>query len=197
MKIKYNGKEVSATVSGCLYKLDTAPADLAQSSSITITDDSGSEKAYPSIEVLFCGKSSDGNFYFGFREVTDEEVQTRKDERMADTMDLIKPMLPKWESGKSYAVGDYVSSGDCVYRVIQAHTSQADWAPNKAPAMFSRIYGVDPETGETTDEAPEWVQPDSTTPYAKGDKVTHNGKTWESTVDSNVWEPGVYGWTET
>jgi C-terminal processing protease CtpA/Prc len=29
-----------------------------------------------------------------------------------------------------------------------------------------------------------------------GDKVTHNGKVWESIVDNNSWEPGVYGWTE-
>ena len=33
-----------------------------------------------------------------------------------------------------------------------------------------------------------------TNPYKKGDKVTHNGSTWVSTVDNNVWEPGVYGW---
>ena len=39
-------------------------------------------------------------------------------------------------------------------------------------------------------------QPDSTNPYAKGDKVAHNGKTWVSDIDGNVWEPGVYGWTE-
>lgn len=29
-----------------------------------------------------------------------------------------------------------------------------------------------------------------------GDKVAHNGKTWVSDVDNNVWEPGVYGWIE-
>ena len=23
-----------------------------------------------------------------------------------------------------------------------------------------------------------------------------NGKTWVSLADNNVWEPGVYGWTE-
>ena len=28
------------------------------------------------------------------------------------------------------------------------------------------------------------------------EKVTHNGKTWVSDVDSNVWESGVYGWSE-
>ena len=30
----------------------------------------------------------------------------------------------------------------------------------------------------------------------KGDKVKHNGKTWESDIDNNVWEPSVYGWSE-
>ena len=32
--------------------------------------------------------------------------------------------------------------------------------------------------------------------YAKGDKTSHNSKNWVSTVDNNVWEPGVYGWEE-
>lgn len=33
--------------------------------------------------------------------------------------------------------------------------------------------------------------------YPKGYKVEHNGKYWETTLDVlNVWEPGVYGWTE-
>jgi hypothetical protein len=27
-----------------------------------------------------------------------------------------------------------------------------------------------------------------------GDRVTHNGTDWESTVADNVWEPGVFGW---
>ena len=29
-----------------------------------------------------------------------------------------------------------------------------------------------------------------------GDKVRHNEKVWVSTIDNNVWEPGVYGWDE-
>lgn len=43
---------------------------------------------------------------------------------------------------------------------------------------------------------PEWEQPDSTNPYMAGDKVAHNGKTWGFAIDNNVWEPGVYGWSE-
>lgn len=53
---------------------------------------------------------------------------------------------------------------------------------------------VDPEA----DEVPEWVQPDSTNAYAKGDRVTFDGKVWESLIDNNVWSPADYpaGWQE-
>ena len=30
--------------------------------------------------------------------------------------------------------------------------------------------------------------------WRTGDRVTYDGKTWESTIDNNVWQPGVYGW---
>lgn len=43
----------------------------------------------------------------------------------------------------------------------------------------------------------EWIQPSgSHDAYNSGDIVTHNGKTWKSNTDGNVWEPGVYGWDE-
>ena len=29
-----------------------------------------------------------------------------------------------------------------------------------------------------------------------GAKVSHSEKKWTSDLDNNVWEPGVYGWTE-
>jgi hypothetical protein len=46
-------------------------------------------------------------------------------------------------------------------------------------------------------EIPDWKQPTGAQDaYAKGDKVKHNEKIWVSTIDANVWEPGVYGWDE-
>ena len=46
--------------------------------------------------------------------------------------------------------------------------------------------------------APQWVQPVATTDgwtwYAKDQLVFHNGRIWRSTLDQNVWEPGVSGW---
>lgn len=56
--------------------------------------------------------------------------------------------------------------------------------------VFCALSVTDP-TGEII---LPWVQPDSTNPYAKGDKVTHNNQTWMSSIDNNAWEPGVYGW---
>ena len=42
----------------------------------------------------------------------------------------------------------------------------------------------------------EWKQPTgSQDAYNTGDIVIYNDQTWESTVDNNVWQPGVYGWT--
>lgn len=48
-----------------------------------------------------------------------------------------------------------------------------------------------------TDDGPApWVQPlGAVDSYAKGDTVTHNGKTWESNIDANVWEPPEQ-WTD-
>ena len=77
-----------------------------------------------------------------------------------------------------------------LYKVLTAHTSQDDWTPDAAPSLFAKVFIPD----ETI--IPEWEQPDSMNPYSAGDKVTHNGKTWVSDIDNNVWEPGVYGWTE-
>lgn len=99
-------------------------------------------------------------------------------------------LFPEWATGVAYAKDMKVRRGDVLYSVLQAHTSQADWTPEDAPSLFAKVLVS--ETGEVL----EWVQPDSTNPYMKGDKVTYNGKTWQSTIDNNVWAPGVYGWEE-
>ena len=98
---------------------------------------------------------------------------------------------PKWSGdGVQYTVGQRVQYDGVLYTVLQAHTSQSDWKPAAAPSLFAKVLIPDPTV------IPEWEQPESTNPYAKGDKVAHNGKTWVSDIDGNVWEPGVYGWTE-
>ena len=101
-----------------------------------------------------------------------------------------KCLHPVWAAGAAYAVGHKVQHGGKLFRCLQAHTSQDGWEPDSAPSLWAKVLIPD----ETV--VPEWEQPDSTNPYSAGDKVTHNGKTWVSYIDDNVWEPGVYGWTE-
>ena len=112
-------------------------------------------------------------------------------ESATDEQALSVPVLyPAWRSGVDYVTGQRVLHGGVLYKVLQGHTSQDDWTPDAAPSLFARVLIPDGET------IPEWVQPESTNPYAKGNKVTHNGKTWVSDYGNNVWEPGVFGWTE-
>ena len=100
-------------------------------------------------------------------------------------------IFPAWDgSGVNYETGDRVQYGGAAYKVLQAHTSQEAWTPEAAVSLFAKILIPDPEV------IPEWEQPGATNPYMAGDKVKHNGKTWISDVDNNVWEPGVYGWSE-
>lgn len=112
-------------------------------------------------------------------------------EAVTDEQALAVPALyPTWRSGVNYAAGIRVLYNGTLYKVLTAHTAQDDWTPDAAPSLFAKVLIPD----ETV--IPEWEQPDSTNPYSAGDKVTHNGKTWVSDIDNNVWEPGVYGWTE-
>ena len=99
-------------------------------------------------------------------------------------------LFPKWDGTARYTTDQRVQYQGVLYRCLTEHTAQPDWNPADAPSLWARVLIEDPNI------IPEWIQPDSTNPYAKGDKVTHNGKTWVSTCDGNVWEPGVYGWDE-
>ena len=97
---------------------------------------------------------------------------------------------PEWSAGQAYTAGYKLQYGGNLWRCVQAHTAQAGWEPDIAPSLWAKVLIPDENV------IPEWEQPDSTNPYMTGDKVAHNGKTWVSAVDNNVWEPGVYGWIE-
>lgn len=108
---------------------------------------------------------------------------------LADEEALEVPRLfETWAPGIEYKIGERVQFEGTLYKVLQTHTSQADWAPINTPSLFAEVLIPDPTV------IPDWVQPDSTNPYMTGDKVRHNEQIWISTIDNNVWEPGVYGW---
>ena len=131
------------------------------------------------------------------RPLTAEEVTALLIKQQINTLDVddntalrMVEFYPEWASDTDYTAGYKVQHGGKLWRCLQANTSQIGWEPDIAPSLWAKVLIPDPEV------IPEWEQPDSTNPYSAGDKVAHNGKTWVSDIDNNVWEPGVYGWTE-
>ncbi len=112
----------------------------------------------------------------------------------------IATVFPAWDgNAHSYKSGEYCtyginSVGDLqLYKCLQAHTSQEDWAPDVSPSLFKAI-------GISGDGIPVWSQPvGAEDAYAKGDKVHYpdaEGNIYESLIDGNVWSPEAYpaGW---
>lgn len=100
-------------------------------------------------------------------------------------------LFAEWVNLASYTTGQIRRYSDGkLYKCLQDHTAQADWTPDAATSLWVAI--ADP-----SEEWPAWSQPvGAHDAYATGAKVSHNEKKWTSDVDGNVWEPGVYGWTE-
>lgn len=108
----------------------------------------------------------------------------------------VAAVYPAWAAGRSYAVGDIVRHGENsvgdpqLYKVVQEHTSQADWTPEATPALYD-AFGLD-EAGY-----PIWSQPTGAhDAYNAGDIVNYNGTLYKSLIDGNTWSPEAYpdGW---
>ena len=119
-----------------------------------------------------------------FRQFIEQMAKNVDDETALDHIEA----FPKWEIGKAYKKDERIRYIGDLYKVLQDHTSQADWSPDKAVSLYVKV---------SIEEFPEWVQPTGAhDSYMKGDKVSHNGKHWESDIDANTYEPGIYGWSE-
>ena len=108
----------------------------------------------------------------------------------------IATIYPAWEAGRSYTESEIVSCGTNstgdpqLYKVVQGHTSQADWTPDATPALYD-AFGLD-DGGY-----PIWSQPSGAhDAYDAGDIVNYNGTLYISLIDGNSWSPDTYpdGW---
>lgn len=97
----------------------------------------------------------------------------------------------QWSENWTGSAGTIVADEGKLYRSIHDITTTAqNTKPSETPSMWTQV-------GDPTEEYPEWVQPiGSHDAYSMGDTVTHNDSKWQSIVNNNVWEPGVYGWEE-
>ena len=109
----------------------------------------------------------------------------------------IASVYPAWEAKRAYAVGDIISYGTNslgdpqLYKVVQAHTSQAEWLPGQGTDSLYDAIGL------TDSGYPVWSQPSGAhDAYNKGDIVDYNGTLYRSLIDGNTWSPEAYpdGW---
>lgn len=96
--------------------------------------------------------------------------------------------------------GLYVDTDNVLWWVIQSYNTATYPDPTAIPALIRQA--------KVPGQALPWVQPlDQYDAYklinpftGEGDSCTHNGSTWQVTQadgsGNNVWEPGVYGWTQ-
>lgn len=119
-----------------------------------------------------------------------KSIQKARESIDDDKAYFVQDFFAKWNETNSYKIGDRVRYKDELYKCLLDHTSQADWTPDVSVSLWVRI-------DDPSQEWPEWKQPTGAhDAYSKGAKVSHNGKHWENTIDTNIYEPGVYGWEE-
>lgn len=125
---------------------------------------------------------------YKLREMMHKASESLADEDALEAVEL----FPVWGIGIDYARTVRVRYADKLYRCEQPHTSQEGWEPPNVPALWTEVA--------KPGEIPVWKQPTGAQDaYMKGDRVHYpdaDGPVYESDVDNNTWEPGVYGWTQ-
>ena len=108
----------------------------------------------------------------------------------------VATVYPAYKVGKEYKTNEMFAYGvngvgdPQLYRVVQNHTSQADWTPDATPALYVAI-------GLTAEGYPVWSQPTGVhDAYNEGDVVDYNGELYVSKINGNVYSPDAYpaGW---
>ena len=127
-----------------------------------------------------------------FRKALQMFAATLSDEQAMEVVTIYDP----WRVGKAYTIGEFVTYGENsvgdpqLYKVVQAHNSQADWTPDITSSLYVAI-GLD-KAGY-----PIWAQPTGAhDAYNTGDVVDYNGTLYQSLIDGNVYSPEAYpaGW---
>lgn len=125
---------------------------------------------------------------YKLRELIEKAAQALSDDDALEGVEL----YPHWAINTAYEVNDRIQYEQKLYKVNQAHTSQADWTPDVTPALYTEVA--------PSGTIPVWRQPTGVQDaYNIGDKVYYpdkEGLIYESLIDNNVWSPEVYpaGW---
>ena len=125
-------------------------------------------------------------------------AESQKDDSVFDDVTILEhsELFPPWDEYWTGKRGTIMQDDGILYRSLHDIGIGQNQKPSENNgSLWQRI-------GNPWEEYPEWSPflgvGDA---YRLGDKVTHNGKKWvcsEVGGDGiwNIWEPGVYGWTE-
>ena len=97
-----------------------------------------------------------------------------------DAVAEVAALFPDWTPGAKVKPGDVLAWDGTLVEVIQGHTTQADWTPDKVPALF-KVH--------RTPEMTAWV---AGITVAAGERFTFGGATWECVqahTTQKGWEP--------
>ena len=119
--------------------------------------------------------------FFAMAKMNAEEITD--DEQALKVADL----YDSWSGdGVAYKTGKYLTYKDILYKVLQNHTSQADWTPDTAASLYAKVL-TDIRQGIALGAATEYQSVQKRRPR------NPQGEDVGSLVDGNVWEPGAVG----
>lgn len=127
-----------------------------------------------------------------FRRAVQLFAASLADEQALEVATVYEPWAPgvAYQADVLLVYGENGVGDPQLYRVVQAHTSQADWLPDQTPALYAPI-------GLTEEGYPVWSRPTGAhDAYNAGDIVDYGGTLYRSLIDGNVWSPEEYpaGW---
>lgn len=114
-------------------------------------------------------------------------LQANDDTMIIDCEDLVD----SWQADADYVVDDIRKFKGQVYRCVQAHTSQDDWEPSQASALWAVKHT------KNKDNPKPFVQPTGAhDAYMLDEVVLYNGQVYISVIDNNAYSPDAYtqGW---
>ena len=127
-----------------------------------------------------------------FRKALQMFAASLSDEQALEVATIYDP----YKVGKAYVVGEYLTYGanatgdPQLYKVVQDHTSQAEWTPDTTASLYESI-------GLNAEGYPVWSRPSGAhDAYNTGDIVDYNGTLYKSLIDGNTYSPEEYpaGW---
>lgn len=98
------------------------------------------------VSNIITGGAVDLPTAYAMRAVIEDSVAALDDETAATVPSLFTP----WTVGEAVEVGDRRYYAHRLYKVVQAHTTQADWTPDVTPALWA-VLGDPGEAGTIDD----------------------------------------------